>query len=51
MKDIQKAFADGDWDKAATLTKQNFNSTVPYEAYKEDPFRFGSFTTMGGILH
>lgn len=47
MKDIQKAFADGDWDKAATLTKQNFNSTVPYEAYKEDPFRFGSFTTMG----
>lgn len=47
MKDIQKAFADGDWDKAATLTKQNFNSTVPYETYKEDPFRFGSFTTMG----
>lgn len=47
IKDIQKAFADGDWDKAATLTKQNFNSTVPYEAYKEDPFRFGSFTTMG----
>ena len=47
MKDIQKAFAYGDWDKAATLTKQNFNSTVPYEAYKEDPFRFGSFTTMG----
>ncbi len=47
MKDIRKAFADGDWDKAALLTKKNFNSSVPYEAYKEDPFRFGSFTTMG----
>ena len=47
MKDIQQAFADGDWDKAALLTKKNFNSAVPYESYKETPFRFGSFTTMG----
>ena len=47
IKDIRKAFADGDWDKAALLTRKNFNSAVPYESYKEDPFRFGSFTTMG----
>ena len=47
IKDIRKAFADGDWDKAALLTRKNFNSSVPYESYKEDPFRFGSFTTMG----
>ena len=47
MDDIRKAFANDDWDKAALLTKKNFNSTVPYESYKEDPFRFGSFTTMG----
>ena len=47
IKDIRQAFADGDWDKAAQLTKKNFNSEVPYESWKEDPFRFGSFTTMG----
>lgn len=47
MKAVQEAFANGDWDKAALLTKKNFNSTVPYESYKETPFRFGSFTTMG----
>jgi len=29
------------------LTRQNFNSEVSYEADGENPFRFGSFTTMG----
>ena len=49
LKDIRQAFADGDWDKAARLTTQNFNSTVPYEATGEPQFRFGSFTTMGEL--
>lgn len=49
LKDIRQAFADGDWDKAAQLTTQNFNSTVPYEATGEPQFRFGSFTTMGEL--
>ncbi len=47
IKDIRNAFAANDWDKAAELTRKNFNSTVPYEAYKEPEFRFGSFTTAG----
>ena len=47
LDDIRKAFLDGDEDKAALLTKKNFNSVVPYESYKEKPFRFGNFTTMG----
>ena len=47
MKDIRQAFADGDWQKAAELTRKNFNSKVPYESYAEKPFRFGNFTTAG----
>ncbi len=47
LDEIRKAFAEGDQAKAERLTCQNFNSTVPYESYKEDPFRFGNFTTMG----
>lgn len=49
LKDIRQAFAEGDWNKAARLTTQNFNSTVPYEATGEPQFRFGSFTTMGEL--
>lgn len=49
LKDIRQAFTDGDWNKAAQLTTQNFNSTVPYEATGEPQFRFGSFTTMGEL--
>ena len=44
---IRDAFAAGNWDEAAQLTRKNFNSTVPYESYAESPFRFGNFTTMG----
>ena len=47
IKDIRAAFAADDWKRAAQLTCKNFNSEVPYESYKEDPFRFGSFTTAG----
>ena len=49
LADIRQAFTDGDWDKAARLTAQNFNSPVPYEATGEPQFRFGSFTTMGEL--
>ena len=47
LDDIRKAFIEGDQEKAERLTCQNFNSTVPYESYKEESFRFGNFTTMG----
>ena len=47
LDEIRQAFIDGDEKKAALLTRKNFNSTVPYESWKEKPFRFGNFTTMG----
>ena len=47
LNEIRKAFLEGDEKKAASLTCKNFNSTVPYESWKEKPFRFGNFTTMG----
>lgn len=47
LDEIRKAFTEGDQKKAAKLTRENFNSEVPYEANGENPFRFGSFTTMG----
>lgn len=49
LADIRKAFEEGDNGKAARLTRQNFNSDVPYEATGETDFRFGSFTTMGEL--
>ena len=50
LPEIRKAFQDGDLNKASRLTAQNFNSPVPYEAWREPEFRFGSFTTMGELL-
>ena len=47
LDDIRQAFIDGDDEKAARLTRENFNSTASYEYYGEKPFRFGNFTTMG----
>ena len=47
LNEIRKAFLERDEKKAALLTCKNFNSTVPYESWKEKPFRFGNFTTMG----
>lgn len=47
LDDIRQAFIDGDDEKAAKLTRENFNSTASYEKSGEKPFRFGNFTTMG----
>lgn len=47
LDEIRQAFIDGDEEKATKLTQKNFNSNVPYESWKEKPFRFGNFTTMG----
>ncbi|MBR5475296.1 MAG: glycoside hydrolase N-terminal domain-containing protein [Bacteroidaceae bacterium] len=47
LDDIRQAFIDGDEEKAAKLTRENFNSSAAYEYYNENPFRFGNFTTMG----
>lgn len=47
LKEIRQAFTKGDTQKAAMLTRKNFNSEVSYESYGEKPFRFGNFTTMG----
>ena len=47
LPEIRKAFMEGDNEKAAGLTQDNFNSEVPYEPDAENPFRFGNFTTGG----
>ena len=44
---IREAFEQGDEERAALLTRKNFNSEVSYEAADEPAFRFGNFTTMG----
>ncbi|MDY3914049.1 MAG: glycoside hydrolase family 95 protein [Phocaeicola sp.] len=49
LKEIRQAFQEGDQKKATLLTRQNFNSTVPYEADAEKHFRFGSYTTLGEL--
>lgn len=49
LKDIRKAFKEGKDDLAAKLTRDNFNGLAEYEENAENPFRFGSFTTMGEI--
>lgn len=50
LPEIRQAFADGDFDKAASLTRDNFHNDVAYEADGEPEFRFGSFTTLGELL-
>ncbi len=47
LPEIRQAFVDNDLEKAAKLTRENFNSLAQYEDYNEKPFRFGSYTTMG----
>ena len=49
LKDIRQAFIDGNDNRAARLTAENFNSNVPYESTREPQFRFGSYTTMGEL--
>lgn len=48
LKEIRQAFLDGDKEKAASLTRENFNGLAAYDE-PETPFRFGSFTTMGEL--
>lgn len=50
LPEIRQAFLDGNEEKAAKLTRENFNGHAAYEEYNEKPFRFGSYTTMGEIL-
>ncbi len=49
LKDIRQAFLEGDNDKAARLTRENFNSEVEYSIADETPYRFGNFTTLGEL--
>lgn len=49
LKDIRRAFAEGNWDKAAQLTQDHFNGTASYQATDEESYRFGAFTTMGEL--
>lgn len=49
LKEIRQAFTEGNEEKAAQLTRKNFNGLAAYEEKDEHPFRFGSFTTMGEL--
>lgn len=49
LASIREAFQNGESDKAARLTQDNFSGTVGYDAGVEPRFRFGSFTTMGEL--
>ena len=49
LPDIRQAFLDGDAVTAARITRQNFNGLAGYEPWSEQPFRFGSYTTMGEV--
>lgn len=49
LKDIRQAFLADDLKKVGQLMPSNFNSPAAYEANGEDPFRFGSFTTLGEL--
>lgn len=46
---IRELLADGKVKEAGALTAENFCSDVPYEANREEQFRFGSFTTLGEL--
>ena len=47
LDSIRQAFVNGDDKKADFLTREHFNSNVPYEIEAESPSRFGAFSTMG----
>lgn len=49
LKEIRQAFTEGNGEKAAQLTRKNFNGLAAYEEKDEHLFRFGSFTTMGEL--
>lgn len=49
LPEIRRAFEGGDYDKAAELTRKNFNGLVAYDSSEEKEFRFGSYTTAGEL--
>ena len=49
LKEIREAFLNGDYAKADSLTRKNFNGYAAYEPWNEKPFRFGSYTTLGEL--
>ncbi len=49
LPQIRQAFLEGDAATASRLTRQHFNGRAGYEPWSEEPFRFGSYTTMGEI--
>ena len=49
LPEIRRAFGAGDYDKAAELTRKNFNGLVAYDSSEEKEFRFGSYTTAGEL--
>jgi len=49
LDEIRAAFAAGDDGKAERLTREHFNSLLPYHTPDDDPFRFGTLTTMGAF--
>ncbi len=49
LPEIRRAFESEDYDKAAELTRKNFNGLVAYESSEEKEFRFGSYTTAGEL--
>lgn len=49
LQQIREAFLKGDDKLADQLTSNNMNGVISYEPQDEDPWRFGSFTTMGEL--
>lgn len=47
LGEIRRAFADGEMDEAARLTRENFNGRLPYEPTGGEPFLFGHYTSAG----
>ncbi len=49
LKEIREAFERGDRKLAAQLTSNNMNGVISYEPQGEEPFRFGTYTTLGEL--
>ena len=49
LQQIREAFLKGDDKLAEQLTSNNMNGVISYEPQDEDPWRFGTFTTMGEL--
>jgi len=49
LQQIREAFLKGDDKLAEQLTSNNMNGVISYEPQDEDPWRFGTYTTMGEL--